>query len=158
MIFLAVTSACYFFNARLTEALSQNLITFFSISFGFFTTAIAVIFNSAYLKQLYKQIAPSGDKREIHVFANYLKLSAYWSIGSIMVILTYMMFASKAGKGGDALVLNLSEYIFWSVVIKLDYLASAIVFGISSVNIFMMALVFNSLLYGLIQQANDSST
>lgn len=157
LLFLTVTFICYILKAKLTEALSQNLVTFFSISFGFFTTAIAIIFNSAYLKQLYAQITPSGDKREIHIFSHYLKLSAYWSIGSIVIILAYMMFASKAGIDGNTLVLNLGQYILRGVAINLDCLASAVIFGISSVNIFMMALVFNSLLYGLVLQANDTN-
>lgn len=156
LLFLTVASLCYTFDAKLTEALSQNLVTFFSISFGFFTTAIAIIFNSAYLKQLYAQITPSGDKREIHIFSHYLKLSAYWSIGSIVIILAYMMFASKAGLDSNTLVLNFGQCTVKGVVINLDRLASAVIFGISSVNVFMMALVFNSLLYGLVLQANNT--
>jgi hypothetical protein len=128
------------------------LVTFFSISFGFFTTALAIIYNSALLKELHKKITTDGKKREIHVLSSYLKQSAYWSIGSIISIIIYMMFSIKVS---DLLVLHTGNFTALGYTIDMDKLFSSALFGVSSVNIFLMTLVFNSLLYGMLIQAKS---
>lgn len=153
LLLISVSTISYKFDAKLTEALAQNLVTFFSISFGFFTTALAIVYNSALLKELHEKITADGKKREIHVLSSYLKQSAYWSIGSILSIIIYMMFSIKVS---DSFVLNAGNFTVCGYMIYIDTLLSSVLFGVSSVNIFMMILVFNSLLYGMLIQAKHS--
>lgn len=152
IIFAAIAIVSYGLKAKFTEALSQNLVTFFSISFGFFMTTLAIVFNSSYVKELYSKIADSGDKREIHIFSAYIKLSAFWSMFSIVLNLIYMMFATKKD---DQLILNLGNCSFYGLNFNLDSLAISVIFGISAINIFLMVLVFNSLLYGMLVEAKS---
>ena len=152
LLFIFVSAFSCKFDARLTEALAQNLVTFFSISFGFFTTSIAIIYNSALLKDLHEKITPDGSRREIHVLSSYLKQSAYWSIGSVISIIVYMMFSTNTN---DSLLSGVGSHIVKGYTINLDTLLSSVLFGISSVNIFLMVLVFNSLLYGMAIQAKN---
>lgn len=143
---------CYFFDAKITEALSQNLITFFSIVFGFYMTSIAIIFNSSYAKHLYSKINDKGDKREIHILKDYFLVSGYWSLLSINLILLFMIFGEKSN---DVLTLALQNFSLFGRTIESNLLINAFIFGISAVNIFFMTLIFNTILSGMVQESRN---
>lgn len=140
----------YFFRGQISEATAQNLITFFSIAFGFYITTIAVIFGSSYAHYLYKTIANDGRDREIHILRKYFKLASYWLLFSIMTIFILMIFGDKNHNNYLSFNLSLSA----SALFDPNLLCNAIILAISSINIFFMILIIHQILEALIKNAH----
>jgi hypothetical protein len=153
LVFLPVFIVSYFYDLRFTELVVQNLVTFFSIAFGFYMTCLAILYDSPYLKKLYDEIDPlKPSQRKIHRLKKYFAISSKSSLASISALLVY----SISAKNNDAeglLDMSLGIIPIQNVQINLDALLSGFLAGCFSLNILFLLLFLNFILDGLIQNA-----
>lgn len=135
-IFFIVGIVSFYLQALIKIENFQILVTFFSIVFGFYITAIAILYNSNYIRELYKKKNSEGSKRNIHILRDYLWISGCWSVISIVILIIFSL-----------LVTNQSNLLSESLIIH------SIVLGISSVNIFFMLLLFKHIVAALVLEA-----
>lgn len=150
LLFTSLTLSIYFFGGKISEAVTQNLITFFSIAFGFYMTTIALIFGSSYAHNLYQAITIDGEKREIHVLKIYFKIASYWSLFSIVIILILMVFGKKNNDGYLSFDFDFSHFTLITSYIDLNLLWNALILAISSLNVFFMLLIIHQVFEALI--------
>lgn len=153
LILLTVTFAAFLFKAQVTDATSQNLVTFFSVVFGFYMTSIAILYNASYTKSLHKQIDEKGQKRGTHILKSYLLISGYWSIFSITSIIIFTTCATK--DTGGILSTQIAPFIlpFVDKALDLNLLLSSSLFGVAVLNIFYMLLLMHTIIDGMIEEA-----
>src|SRR3989339_683078 len=135
LVFIAVGifGTSFFIDVSISESLMQNFITFLSITFGFYMTSLSVLYNSKYIKKLYDEIDPrKPTQRKIHTLKNYFKNSAYWSLFSIGLLMSYSLITKVEN---STLVLNAF----------LESILVAVVF----VNFVFMFLLFKVFINGL---------
>lgn len=131
-ILLLTALISFFFEAQMSDTIAQNLVTFFSVVFGFYMTSIAILYNASYTKSLHKQIDKKEQKRGTHILKSYLLTSGYWSIFSISSIIFFTTFPTQG-------VLNL--------------ILSSFLFGITFLNIFFMLLLMHTIIDGMLEEA-----
>lgn len=139
LVFIAVGifGISFFIDISISESLMQNFITFLSITFGFYMTSLSVLYNSKYIKKLYDEIDPrKPTQRKIHTLKNYFKNSAYWSLFSIGLLMSYSLITKVEN---STLVLNAF----------LESLLVAVVF----VNFVFMFLLFKVFINGLVEES-----
>lgn len=156
IIFIIVGLISCKFNFSVTEAVSQNLTTFFSVVFGFYITGLAIIYSAKFSKSLYDEIDPfQPTKRKIHTLKQYFKISGYWALFSIVSVIVYTLFAKKDVDG--TLVIPISNLIIPFVDFQLNsgLLLSSLVFSISSINVFLMILLLNQMIDGMVLEAKN---
>jgi hypothetical protein len=150
------TLICYMADAHMTDSVSQNLVTFFSIVFGFYLIWVALLYGTSYTKKLYQEIDSQNQRRrKIHTLKRYLLVSGYWCIFSITSIIVYTLFADKNASGVLNFTLCTLVVPFSEIPIYSSQLLNGIIFGISSVNIFFMLLILHTLLDGMIEEAKQ---
>lgn len=143
----------YCLNAGMTETVSKNLVTFFSVVFGFYMTSIAILYNSSYTKKLYKQIDDKEQKRGIHKLRDYLLASGYCSVSSIVSIIIFTLIASKSSSGNLKSRFHSLSIPLVNFSVDLDLLLTSIIFGIAAVNVFFILLLLNTILDGMTEQS-----
>ena len=153
LILLAITFITFLFEAKMTATTSQSLVTFFSVVFGFYMTSIAILYNAAYTKNLHKKIDEKLQKRGTHILKSYLLTSGYWSIFSIVSIVTFTVFATKNNAGILYVEITQLTLPFIDKIIDTNLLLSSVLFGISALNIFYMLLLMNMIIDGLIEES-----
>ena len=132
---------------KISESACQNLVTFFSITFGFYLTSLAIVYNSASIKSLYQEIDPkNSSRRKIHTLKIYFKAACYWAIFSIIFLILY---------GID---INSESSNYSLVNIDLKLLMSGISAGISAVNVFFSIIFLKYILDNLIQESKNKIT
>lgn len=137
IITIGIFTACFFIDVSISESLMQNFITFLSITFGFYMTSLSVLYNSKYIKKLYDEIDPKKPtQRKIHTLKNYFKNSAYWSLFSIGLLMTYSLIARMEN---NALSLNI---FFESLLVSIIF-----------VNFIFLFLLFKVFINGLINES-----
>lgn len=140
LVFIAVGifGTSFFIDVSISESLMQNFITFLSITFGFYMTSLSVLYNSKYIKKLHDEIDPQKPtQRKIHTLKNYFKNSAYWSLFSIGLLMSYSLITKVEN---STLVLNAF----------LESLLVAVVF----VNFVFMFLLFRVFINGLVEESS----
>ncbi len=152
--FLVTSFFCYYLGAVMTETVSQNLVTFLSIVFGFHITSIAILYNSSVLKKLHERIDKNKNARGSHKLASYLRRSGYYLIGSIVIIIAFGMFASANDIGVLSLDFGDSITLF-SNSINIDLLIYSVIFGGVSINIFFMVLILRAIINGMLSEAAE---
>lgn len=152
-IFLIATLAAYLFEAQMTDITVRNIVTFFSIAFGFYITCISILYGTSYTEELYQRIDEEGQKRLIDTLKDYLLVIGYWSLFSITSVILFTIFATKSDAG--FLVTNFTPFTisFLKIEIDLNLLLTSILFGISALNIFYMLLLLRHVIYGMIAEA-----
>lgn len=134
---IGIFTICFFIDVSISESLIQNFITFLSITFGFYMTSLSVLYNSKYIKKLYDEIDPKKpNQRKIHTLKNYFKNSAYWSLFSIGLLMTYLLIVKIES---NILVLNT---FFESILVSVVF-----------VNFIFMVLLFKVFINGLIDES-----
>ncbi len=152
--FLVTSFFCYHLRAVMTETVSQNLVTFLSIVFGFHITSVAILYNSSILKRMHDQIDKNKNARGTHKLASYLRKSGYYLIGSIVIIIAFGMFATADDMGVLSLDFGDSITLF-SSSINIDLLISSVIFGGVSINIFFMVLILRAIINGMLSEAAE---
>lgn len=75
-----------------------NIITFVSISFGFYLTSFSILFSSQYIKTLNKEDTLKPTQRKIHTLKEYFKLAIYTSLLTIsasFIVLFVIIFQNE---------------------------------------------------------------
>ena len=85
----------YLCKAQISDTTAQNLVTFFSVVFGFYTTSVAILYSASYTKKLHEYIDEKQQKWGTQILKSYLLTSGYCSSFSILLIITFMTFATK---------------------------------------------------------------
>ncbi len=147
------SSVLLFIKVGMTEIASKNLVTFFSVAFGFYMTSIAILYKSSYAKSLYKQIDDREQQRGIHKLKKYLLASGRCSIVSIGSIILFTLFSTKNDAGVLEIGLQSLSAFFMNFSIDLNLLLASFTFGVSAVNVFFMILLFNTILDGMVEEA-----
>lgn len=63
----------------------SNVITFVSISFGFYLTSFSILFPSQYIKTFNKEDPKKPTQKKIHTLKKYFKLAIYASLSTISI-------------------------------------------------------------------------
>lgn len=155
LILLAITFITFLFEAKMTDTTSQSLVTFFSVVFGFYMTSIAILYNAAYTKRLHQEIDPELQKSGTHILKSYFLTSGYWSIFSIISVVTFTVCTTKDNAGILYVKINPLTLPFIDKIIDINLLFSSILFGISALNIFYMLLLMNIIIDGLVEESKE---
>lgn len=155
VLFLATSIFFYLGNKTITEPVAQNLVTFLSIAFGFYTATISVLHYSQYTKRLYQ---PTDRElthlSQIHVLRNYFQYAGYTSVGNIACIIAYQLVADIQPDTGQ-LTLEFLKYTVPAVNYTLDFgpVVSSALLGLVSVNFFFILIIFRILSNSLVEEA-----
>ncbi len=141
----------YMLEIRLTQSFIGFLVTFFSIVFGFYITALSVLFSSNFSKNLWKERDPfiKGQKK-IHTLINYFKSSLFLLLLSIVVSLTI----SLTGMTIDSDYRIIPES-FWGNALHLERVFMAVSLGIATTNIVFMTLLLKIVLNGFLTESSS---
>ncbi len=155
VIFIFSVVFCYMLGVHITEAASQNLVTFFSVVFGFYMTCVAILYGSSYVKRLYKELDPlDKSKRKIHTLRSYFFITSYWSIFSITLIIIVTLFATKTN---GAFVFKIKNIVLYHFSVNLSLLINGIILGVAAINVFYMLLLLNTILDGMIEETKNGT-
>ncbi len=153
LIWVVITLGTYICEAKLTEASSQNLVTFFAIVFGFYMTTIAILSNGSYIKVLHDQIDKKKHRRGTHTLRTYLLCSGYWSLLSISSIIVFSMFATIGETGYLNIALGSIDIPWVGFAVDWNLFLRSGLFGISAVNIFFVILFLRLILNSMVAEA-----
>lgn len=152
ILFSAVITS-YAFKLQMTDDTAQNLVTFFSVVFGFYMTSIAILYNASFTKRLHTQIDNKEQKRGTHILKSYLLIIGYWLILSICLIIFFTTLADKNNEGILNIRLNTFSLPWTHVKIDASLLVTSGLFGIAVLNIFYMLLLMHIIVDGMIEEA-----
>lgn len=139
MSFLA---SFYLHKVVLTEPIVSNIITFLSITFGFYMTSLSVLYSSKYLEQLYSTIdKKKPNQRKVHTLTSYFKYSAYWNIFSIFLLIVLSLI-----------------FGFQKEILDVNRLITSFIIAVVLVNFVFLFLLFQVFVNGLIEEAKSRST
>lgn len=158
IVFFSTAISFYFLNASLTEVVTQNFVTFFSVVFGFYITATAILYNSSFIKKLHQEVDEKEQKTNLYILQFYLKRSGRWLIFSIGTFILFSIFAKKEDSGS----LYFEYFKNWNVsfggyVLDFNLSLNSVVLGIAAVNIYFMLLVFHTLINSMTEEARNCS-
>lgn len=156
VVFLSTAILAYFSDLKITESTTQNIITFFSVVFGFYMTCVALLYSASYSAKLYGELDPvDPTKRKIHTLKKYFSCSGNWSVLSIVTIILYSILA-KSEDGVLSFSFGTIKLPLNGNFLSIDMSLISAVFGIAAVNIYFMALLLKTVLNGMVEQASDS--
>lgn len=147
-IFLSTVLLSIFLDLGLSKDLVAGLITFFSVVFGFYMTAVSIVFGSNYAKRLRSEEDPIiRTKTKLHTLVYYFKFSSSLSIISIISLLlcSVSYVDIKSTPLGLYMIGLLGDYDFFSIV-------TASVFGLVAVNILFLYLVSRIFFISVIEE------
>ncbi|MCY4184735.1 MAG: hypothetical protein OXC82_07675 [Rhodobacteraceae bacterium] len=137
----------------MTDTTTRNLVTFFSIVFGFYMTSIAIFINASYTKDLHKQIDEKNLKRGSNILKSYLLNGSYCSIISITLIILFTTIADKNTFSILHTKFNPLTFPYIDKELDINLLLSSGLFGIAVLNIFFMILILHEIINVLIREA-----
>lgn len=151
-IFVLTYLIAYVLHIQMDVTSTQNLVTFFSITFGFYMTCLAIIYNSSFSKKLYRELDDlNPHRRKIHTLKKYFASSCYWAIFSILIlIINSSLFANPDPTHGIHLYIKIASQYF-----DLILLINNCVVGITAMNIFFMILFLNTILDGMVEESTQ---
>lgn len=127
---------------RFPERSIGDLVTFFSIVFGFYLTAMSILYGSNFTKRLYKEEDPKKKTQtKLHTLTAYFKISSFASICSIVLLLIAGMLeltkADSAQQPSCNALFSLGKFgVCWVDIF------TSIAVGMLATNIFFMTLLF----------------
>lgn len=96
IIFILTSILFYYLGLDYNDVFYTNIITYLSISFGFIITSLSILYNSTFIKQLYKNVdSESTTLTVLHRLGRYYKINIYFSIILILYYLTLNLLISK---------------------------------------------------------------
>lgn len=156
ILFFAVLWCTYQFDLYITDVISHNLTTFFSVVFGFYVTAMAIIYNSKFLQTLHEEdIHAPKKQKKIHTLREYFQWSGYWAIFSILSVIVYSIV--NVGEVTGRLVHPVCSVVIPVLNSQIDIglLINSIIFSIATVNVYFMILILNTMIDGLVIEARS---
>lgn len=152
VLFLFVLiSTCSFLPVKINESLTENLITFFSITFGFYMTSLSVLYSSSFIQKLYDKIDPQiKTQTKLHTLKSYFSISTYWSLFSIVLLILFSLFASK--DINSMLSLNIGKLNILDFWVNIDSCIESIIVSTAALNIYFLVLLLKIFLNGLLEE------
>ena len=96
IIFTLTSVLFYFLKLNYSDTFYTNIITYLSISFGFIITSLSILYNSSFIKNLYKNIDyESKTLTVLHRLGRYYKINIYFSIILILYYLVLNLMAIR---------------------------------------------------------------
>ena len=141
LLFIIVFSLIRIFPIiQLKEETIHSIITFLSITFGFYMTSLSVLYRSNYSKELFKKIdLKKKTQRKAHTLIAYFKSASYCSLISILVFL-----------------LSMSIELNGNSVLKNIWVKSAL-FSLLSINVMFIFLLFKIFTVGFIHESSKEN-
>jgi hypothetical protein len=151
LTFLAVNAAKF----TISETSVQGLLTFLSIAFGFYVSAIATLFSSQFVKSLHQQIDARLGERGTHSLARHFRFYFLTAAFSIAVIL--MLTSTATVLNGGRLDFPFAALVLWqskTLTLSLNSVAEGIICGLAIVNFYYTVVLANSVLSALVVEAS----
>lgn len=96
--FIPIILLASFFNFDNSKAF-VSIITFLSITIGFTITALSIIANSSFSKQLYsREDSKDNSKTLLHILVDHFKYSTFLFVTTIILIFIYFFFIEDESK------------------------------------------------------------
>lgn len=154
-LFVFIVLISYIFlPIKISEALTQNLITFFSITFGFYMTSLSVLYGSSLIQKLYDEIDPNiKTQTKLHTLKYYFVISSNWALLSIGLLILFSLLAYKDNEG--FLFLALQELNIAKVNLNIDLLLKSFIVSISTLNFLFIFLLMKIFFNGLFEEAKN---
>jgi len=155
ILFCAVFFASYMAELKLTKDFITNLITFFSIVFGFYLTGLSILFGTKFSKRLRQEEDPrKNTQTKLHTLRAYFNFSSFASLSSIV----FLLFISLMGMTIDCEHKVITEQLSLGGVVILywDKLLTAVSLGLAATNIMFMCLLFQVFFNGFIEEGRKN--
>ncbi len=151
VFFVMVSVIVYEVDVRLTEAFVSNLITFFSIVFGFYLTGVSILFGSNFSKRLrQEEDSRKNTQTKLHTLKSYFSFSSLISLLSIIILLIISLMGMTTDHQQkialDCVSIN-GLPICW------NQLFTALSLGLAVVNIMFMYLLFKVFFNAFLEEA-----
>jgi hypothetical protein len=148
-------SLAVFNKIAVSEISAQGLITFLSISFGFYVSALATLFNSKFAKTLHGQIDETLNERGIHKIARQFRFYFVIAIISIAILL-YLSSVATVGEGGRmefdwSQPQSLSLFDRWRFTIT--NFEEGCVYAIATINFYYTIVLANSIVTAFVEES-----
>lgn len=145
--------ARFVFNIQLRDETVQSIITFLSITFGFYMTSLSVLYRSNYSRKLFKRIDPKKQsQREIHTLAKYFKYASYCSIISILLFIS--LATIELNENILSFFQSLRIKFNRGILIKNIWIKSSL-FSLLSINIIFAFLLLKIFINGFFYEASE---
>jgi len=151
ILFATVSIISYRAEILLTATFVSNLITFFSIVFGFYFTGVSILFGSNFSKRLRQdEDIRKKTQTKLHTLRAYFNFSSFTALSSIIVLLIISLMGmtvdSQHKIAMDCVsVCGLS--ICW------DQLFTTMSLGLAAVNVMFMCLLFKIFFNAFLEEA-----
>ncbi|MCV3470659.1 hypothetical protein [Campylobacter sp. CNRCH_2015_0814] len=120
---------------KLIENFISNAITFVSICFGFYLTALSILFSSKYIKLLNNEDPKKKTQKQIHTLKEYFRLAIYCAL--ITIIFCFLVL----------IVLKLKNEIIVSILFSvfLGFFIENFIFIFLLLKVFLNALIIQAI-------------
>ncbi len=152
ILFFGIFIISYTLELRLTDNFVSYLITFFSIVFGFFFTAVSVLFGKNFSRRLQSQEDPHKRTRtNLNALVAYFKVNIFTALSCIILLLIINL--------SDMTVQTQSSHIaecsyLWKIPLCLNQILAGISLGLASTSVMVMLLLFRIFFNGFIEEAS----
>lgn len=153
VIFVLCIIIVFIFSYELPENSIASFVTFFSIIFGFYLTAISILYGSSFAKRISSEEDPKQKTQtKLHTLIAYFRVSSYIAILSIVLLLIFSALNLSGGQemGTDCVTtIGIRDFDFcWQTFM------TAILMGVIVVNIYFMTILFKIFLNAFEEEAN----
>lgn len=154
MLFFVVLVVSYKAKLALTDNLIGNLITFFSIVFGFYMTVLAVLFGSDFSKRLRREEDPKiRVQTKLHTLKIYFSYSLFTSLIAITSLLTMSLIGMVAVDGQKRFINNECLALWGHSLCGAQFLTS-VVLGLVVIDIMFIWLLLRVLFNGFLEEGD----
>lgn len=146
--------AVNYFEFSISEISVQGLLTFLSIAFGFYISAIATLFGSEFAKSLHQQIDEKLDERGTHKLTRHFRVYFLFSALSIAVIL--ILTSTATVLDGGKLRFPPVSLVLWtskSMTLSFSYVVEGVIYAFAIMNFYYTVILANSILSAFVTEA-----
>jgi hypothetical protein len=132
----------------INDSFIQNLVTFFSIAFGFYVSSATILYGSNLSSKLAKIIDPKIKfQTKLHTIRNYLYTSCCLCLFTLAVTFLYSYVVPSSN--GVHVVYGITK--LWSVELIYDNIFSALLLSICVVNFSMLCMALKIFFVGFVE-------
>ena len=154
LLFLACFSLSLYKEFNLQSDLIANLITFFSIVFGFYLTALSMLYGSNFTKRLGNEQDPlKSTQTKFHTLIAYFQISSFTSISSIVILLISNLLGLYKEPTKPAT--QCFDILDYSLCAQDLFIATSL--GLAAINIFFMVLLFKIFFNAFIEEGDSNA-
>lgn len=153
-IFLACCGLSLYKGFKLESDFTTNLITFFSIVFGFYLTALSILYGSNFTKRLGEEEDPlKSTQTKLHTLIAYFQVSSFTSISSIVVLLVSNLLGVT--KVQTQPPIQCFDVLKNPLCTQDLFIAASL--GLAAINIFFMVLLFKIFFNAFIEEGGSNA-